>query len=83
MPILIHKIIHRIAQTDSPLQIPYVTSVRIWNEKTVPEEMLSSPKSVISVMKKKTVPLSLSSCSSVDFYSLWFLLLFLPPSLGG
>lgn len=32
MPILIHKIIQRIEQTDSPLQIPYVTSVRRWNE---------------------------------------------------
>lgn len=32
MPILIHKIIQRIEQTDSLLQIPYVTSVRRWNE---------------------------------------------------
>lgn len=55
MPILIHKIIHCIAQADSPLQIPYVTSVRRWNEEgekrkkkkeTVPEETLSSPKCV-------------------------------------
>lgn len=50
MPILIHKIIQRIEQADSPLQIPYVTSVRRWNEekkkKPVPEETLSSPKCV-------------------------------------
>lgn len=52
----------------------------------MPEEVLSSPKTVILVMKKETMLLSLSltSCSkaSLYFYTLWFLLLFLPPSLG-
>lgn len=55
MPILIHKIIHCSEQTVSPLQIPYVTSAKRWNElkQTRGGALFSSKISNLSPEKQK------------------------------
>lgn len=57
MPVLIHRIIHCIAQNDSPLQIPYGTYTKA---KNMAGETLPSVKAALSMWWKREPSSSVS-----------------------